>query len=90
MLRMVLRRAGLKTDVKDPFHQIRRTSATHLANVAGEAVVQDHLGHSSAAVMRKSYLDVRLISRRVHAADMLPRPEWRRPEPQTIPLSRGA
>lgn len=56
--RKILKAAGLSTARGDLFHKIRKTSATHLANVAGQGFVQAHLGHSHASVTAR-YTDQR-------------------------------
>lgn len=55
----------------DCFHKIRRTTATEIAAVAGEAVASKALGHSSLSVTRR-YLDRRRLKLTVQAAQ---RPE---------------
>lgn len=70
--RKILKRAGLPTDRKCLFHKLRRTSASHLAAVAGRSAAQSHLGHSAASVT-EAYLDPRIVNRS-SAADVLPRP----------------
>ena len=75
----ILERAGLPATAKDKFHKIRRTSATYLAEAIGEDEAVKHLGHSHPSVTRR-YLDISKITRRMTAADVLPRPEWKPPQ----------
>jgi len=71
--RKLLKAAGLAATRKDLIHKLRRTSATHLANVAGQSFVQAHLGHSHPSVTA-GYIDPRQLSHSMRAADLLPRP----------------
>lgn len=73
--REILRRAGLPATRRDLFHKIRRTSASHLASVAGKAVASKHLGHSSPQVTER-YLDPRICDPGTRRADLLPRPSF--------------
>ncbi len=63
--------AGLATDRKSAFHRMRRSVASHLH--AGGFNATDALGHASAEVTRKSYLDP-AIAGAVRPADVLFRP----------------
>lgn len=71
-LRLILKRAGLPTTRRDLFHKLRRTSGSHLAAETTEGEAVKHLGHSGIQVTRV-YLDPRIV-RKVHAADVIPRP----------------
>ena len=73
-LNRILDAAGLPKTCKDKFHKIRRTSATLVADLAGDEAAQKHLGHSSLALTRSAYLDPRYIRRRIVTAEELPRP----------------
>lgn len=61
------------------FHKIRRTTATEITAVAGEAVASKALGHSCLAVTRR-YLDRRRLKQTVQASQ--------RPEIPTLPPLR--
>jgi integrase len=63
--------AGLPTDRKSAFHRVRRSVASHL-HAAGHNAT-DALGHASADITRKSYLDP-AIAGAVRPADVLFRP----------------
>jgi len=54
------------------FHKLRRTSASHLAAVAGEYAAMQHLGHGNIETTRKSYLDPSIALPRESAAKILP------------------
>lgn len=73
--RKILKRAGLYRESYAGclFHQLRRTSATHLVAAVGWEAASRHLGHSSVEMTRR-YVDVRFI-REHKAADHLPRPQ---------------
>jgi integrase len=60
-LRAILRRAGLPTTSKDLFHKIRRTTASHIARVAGEAMAIQQLGHRDQSTIRR-YVDPRFTN----------------------------
>jgi integrase len=67
----IRRSAGLPLDRKSAFHRMRRSVASHLH--AGGFNATDALGHASAEVTRRSYLDPS-ISGAVRPADVLFRP----------------
>lgn len=71
--RKILKAAGLPTGRRDQFHKLRRTSATHLAAVAGIDAAEQHLGHSTHGLARSTYIDPRFMPS-VKAADVMPRP----------------
>jgi integrase len=74
----ILRAAGLPDTARDKFHKIRRTSATYLADVAGEVEAQKHMGHSTVGLTIKYYIDPTKLTRRINAADVIQRPDWGR------------
>ena len=51
-LNRILNAAGLPKTCKDKFHKIRRTTATLVADLAGDEAAQKHMGHSSLALTR--------------------------------------
>ena len=53
----ILQQAGLPTTSKDMFHKLRKTCATHLAELADEQTAFKHLGHSSPAITKRFYID---------------------------------
>ena len=69
----ILKVAGLPGGRRNQFHKLRRTSATHLAAVAGIEAAEQHLGHSTHGLARSTYIDPRFMPS-VKAADVLPRP----------------
>ncbi len=69
----ILRVAGLPCGRRDLFHRLRRTSATHLAVVAGIAAAEQHLDHSTPGLAQKSYIDPRFLQT-IIASDLMPRP----------------
>ncbi|MBX3438009.1 MAG: site-specific integrase [Planctomycetaceae bacterium] len=73
--RRIISRTDLPTGRCDLFHKLRRTSASHLAAATDKKTAQEHLGHSHPSVTDR-YLDPR-ITRRVHASDVMERPQWR-------------
>jgi integrase len=75
--RELLRVAGLPTKSRDLFHKIRRTTATHLADLAGDDAASKLLGHSSVLLTRTHYLDQSQIRRCTDASGILPRPDWK-------------
>eukprot|EP00913_Durusdinium_trenchii_P028455 g26683.t1 len=60
LTRYILQPAGLPTTRNRKFHCIRKTSASHLAAVAGDALATHHLGHLSPGMARASYIDPRI------------------------------
>ena len=82
----ILNRAGLPFGHRDLFHKLRRTHGTFVFDVAGEDAAIESLGHASRQVARASYIDMRKVTRHQFAADVLPRPDWKRPGPDTIPF----
>lgn len=62
--------AGLKTQKRVSFHQIRRTAATHYAAAGGDAV--EMLDHSSPKITKRWYLDPRIADRGSRPCDVLP------------------
>ncbi len=70
----ILRTAGLPCGRRDLFHRLRRTSATHLAAVAGIEAAEQHLDHSTHGLASKSYLDPRFLPWTIHASEVMPRP----------------
>lgn len=72
----ILARADLPHTSRDKFHKIRRTSATFVADAAGESEAQKHLGHSSLKLTISHYIDPTKLTRRINAADVIPRPVW--------------
>ena len=79
----VLARAGVSSGA---IHQLRRTHGTFVYDAGGEDMALESLGHSDRQVMLRSYIDPRKLTRRGSAVDVLPRPTWRRPEPNKIPF----
>jgi integrase len=76
-LRALLRQAGLAHGRRDMWHRLRRTCATYIADVAGEAEAQKQLGHAAVQTTRR-YLDVRKMRRaRIIDNPELQRPTWR-------------
>jgi integrase len=71
-LRAILRRAGLPATSKDLFHTIRRTTASHIARVAGEAMAIQQLGHRDQSTIRR-YVDPRFTNNH-NGAMLLGRP----------------
>ncbi len=69
----LLRVAGLPCGRRDLFHRLRRTSATHLAAVAGIEAAEKHLDHTTHGLAVRSYIDQRFMPV-VQAADIMPRP----------------
>jgi integrase len=64
----ILKRAGLPTDSRSKFHRMRKSVASHFHAAGGDATMA--LGHSSNAITRKCYLDVR-IAGQVNPSDLL-------------------
>lgn len=58
---------------RDLFQRLRRTSATHLAAVAGIEAAEQHLDHTTHGLAVKSYIDQRYMPT-VNASDIMPRP----------------
>lgn len=79
--RRILDAAGLPHGRRDLFHKIRRTSGSWLESVRGGAATA-HLGHSDRATTVAGYLDPAITGVEVNAAELLPRFEVRRPDPQ--------
>jgi hypothetical protein len=75
--RRILRRAGLPHTSKDMFHKLRRTTASHLAAIAGEHIAIQQLGHRDTSCIGR-YVDPRFTASHAHARH-LPRPAWRNP-----------
>jgi len=77
----ITRRAGLGDGREVQFHALRRSTASHLAAAGLDATA--FLGHSSARITRRSYLDPRVVdARRPKAWQAMPRifkPEEREP-----------
>ena len=73
-LRHILGRAGLPCTRRDLFHRLRRTCASHIAAVAGEAAAIRQLGHSDASCIQR-YVDPRFTSNH-EGAKHLARPGW--------------
>lgn len=73
--RTIMKRAGLGEGREFTPHVMRRTCASHLAAATGGAdVATRHLGHSSDAVTRRSYLDPRILGeRQAKPWELLPR-----------------
>ena len=71
--RKILKAAGLSDTKRDLFHRIRRTSATAVAQVLGEAAAQHHLGHSSISVTKR-YLDPRKLAGKQSPSESIERP----------------
>ena len=82
----ILKRAGLPYGHRDLFHKLRRTHGTYVFDVAGEDATIESLGHGSRQTAKASYIDFRKVTRHQFAADLLPRPDWKRPSPDTIPF----
>ncbi len=72
--RHLLIRAGLPNDRHHMTHALRRSHASYLSMVGGDAVAS--LGHSTEAMTRKHYYDPRIVEK-VAAFDLLPRLEKR-------------
>ena len=68
----ILRRAGLPDGRERKFHCVRKSCATHLTALAGEAAAQAALGHSDVRITRQAYIDPRQV-RGEYPADHLPR-----------------
>jgi integrase len=66
--RRILALAGLPYTRRESFHKIRRSHATHLYVVGGDATLS--LGHESDQMTREYYLDPKYV-RRDYAADLL-------------------
>jgi integrase len=73
-LRKLLKLAGLANDSRSMFHKLRRTCASHLASVAGNAAAIRQLGHQNEATIAR-YIDPRFLANH-KAALLLPRPAW--------------
>jgi len=69
----ILQAANLPCGRRDLFHRLRRTSATHLAAVAGIEAAEQHLDHRTPGLARSTYIDPRFMPQ-IKAADVLPRP----------------
>ena len=69
----ILKTADLPGGRRNQFHKLRRTSATHLAAVAGVEAAEQHLDHRTHGLAVKSYIDPRFMPS-IKAADVLPRP----------------
>lgn len=67
----ILKQAGLPTDKCSKFHRMRKSFASHLHAIGGDATAG--CGHSSDAVTRKSYLDPRIAAKE-QPCDLLFRP----------------
>lgn len=68
----IAERAGLPNDRWHKFHCIRRTTATHIAAVAGIDAASRHIGHGSEYMTRK-YIDPRFLAEK-DTVRHLPRP----------------
>lgn len=77
ILKRALTAAGLPTDAKSCFHNVRRLSATQIVIVAGDAAATSHLGHSTPSLL-KHYVD-RTQLQKPRAAELLPRPRYNAP-----------
>ena len=69
----LLDKAGLSGGRRNKFHKLRRTSATHLAAVAGIEAAEQHLDHKTHGLAYSTYIDPRFMPT-IKAADVLPRP----------------
>jgi len=76
-LREILIGAGLPHGKRDLFHRIRRTTASYIADAAGDEMAQRQLGHSSVNLTRSNYIDPRKVHRRIELADLIQRPQWK-------------
>ena len=70
--RKILKAADLPTGRRNLFHKLRRSSATHLAVVAGVEAAEQHLDHRTPGLARSHYVDPRFMPQ-IKAADVLPR-----------------
>lgn len=68
----ILESAGLPVGRKRNFHCLRKTSASHIAAVAGIDAASKHMGYSGTE-LTKRYIDPRLCAER-DATALLPRP----------------
>ena len=75
--KQILRRAGLPYGPRDLFHKLRRTSATYVADAAGEIEAQKHMGHSCLQLTIDHYIDPTKLKRRTNMAELMQRPDWR-------------
>ncbi len=73
----ILRRAGLPFTKRDMFHKIRRTTASHIARLVGQALASQHLGHQNPDSIKR-YMDPRFTANH-QAAQWMPRPGWDNP-----------
>lgn len=70
--RRILKAAGLPSGRRNQFHKLRRTSATHLAVIAGVEAAEQHLDHRTPGLARSHYVDPRFMPV-VQASDVLPK-----------------
>jgi integrase len=70
----MLRRAGLAYDSKHLFHNLRRFTATVVADARGVEAARDLLGHSDASVTQR-YLDRAQMRTRRSAVGVIPTPD---------------
>lgn len=66
-------RAGIPAGREYGFHSFRRTMATNVASVAGDAMASDFAQHSSVAVTRRHYIDPTNDTRK-HPVDIVGHP----------------